>query len=112
MDKKISKIYRVANRCGFEVKHREESENTVFAFKSQECNLNLFFEVRAKNGEDEKTFRENVAHEVFLLSENMDPHTETRKYLDKIGGKLQKYTEIYSEMLQLCLQVRSLWFSL
>ena len=112
METKIYNIYRIANKCGFDVKHREESEKVAFAFKSKESKLNLFFEVKSKKAYNSKIFAANVAHEVFLFSENIDPHTETRKYLEKIGGKLTQYTDIYGEMLHLCWQVRNLWFSL
>lgn len=112
MKKKINTIYRIANECGFDAKHREEAEKIVFAFKSNESALNCFFEVRAKNDENEKTFRDNVAHEVFLFSENLDPHTETQKYLEKIGGTLQQYDAIYSQMNALFWQIRKFWLSL
>ena len=112
MNAKLYKIYEIANKCGFDVKHREESEKVAFAFKSKESKLNLFFEVKAQKSCNAKIFAANVAHEVFLFSENIDPHTETRKYLEKIGGKLTQYTDIYSEMMHLCWQVRNLWLSL
>ena len=110
MDSKLYKIYEIANKCGFDVKHREESEKVAFAFKSKESELNCFFEVKAQN--DEKTFCENVAHAVFLLSEDFDPHTETRKYLEKIGAGIQQYTAIHSKITSLAWKVRKLWFSL
>lgn len=109
---KIANIYRIAKKCGFDAKHKEEAEKTVFAFKSNESALNCFFEVRAKNDENEKTFCESVSHAVFLLSEDFDPHTETRKYLEKIGGNLTQYTEIYSKMTALSWQIRKFWLSL
>ena len=112
MDKQISNIYRVANRCGFEVKHREDNEKVVFAFKSKEIELNCFFEVVVQKAYNSKIFAANVAHEVFLIAEDFDPHTETRKYLDKIGGSLQQYTEIYSQMAALAWQIRKFWLSL
>lgn len=112
MEKKIYNIYRAALICGFSVKHRETPQNVFFAFKSKESDLNLFFEVSAKNAENEKTFCENVAHEVFLFSENIDPKTETKKYLEKIGGNLKQYTGIYSSMNALAWKVRKLWLSL
>lgn len=109
MRKKIANIYRIANICGFEVKHREEAEKTVFALKSNESALNCFFEVVAKNDEN---FCENVAHAVFLLSENLDLHTETQKYLKKVGGNLKQYEEIYAQMTALSWQIRKFWLSL
>ena len=112
MTKKIANIYRIANKCGFEVKHREEAEKTVFAFKSNEIDLNLFFEVAAQNDESEKTFFDNVAHAVFLISEDFDPHAETQKYLEKKGFNLKQYTEIYSKMTALSWQIRKFWLSL
>ena len=112
METKIFNIYEVANKCGFSVKHRATPQNVFFAFKSKESDLNLFFEVCAKNAGNEKTFCENVAHAVFLLSEDFDPHTETQKYLEKIGGNLTQYTAIYTSMNDLAWQVRSLWLSL
>lgn len=112
MKKKISNIYRIANKCGFSVKHKETLGNVIFAFKSNESSLNLFFEVEAENSEDGKTFAENVAHSVFLFSENINPHTETRKYLEKKGLNINQYTEIYPEMNALAWQIRNLWFSL
>ena len=112
MNTKCDRIYRIANKCGFEVKHREEAEKTVFAFKSNESALNCFFEVRAKNDENEKTFCNSVSHAVFLLSEDFDSHTETRKYLEKIGGNLTQYTEIYAQMNAFFWQIRKFWLSL
>ena len=109
---KISRIYAAARKCGFSVKHRETLENVVFAFKAKECKLNLFFEVRAKKAHDAKIFAENVAHAVFLISEDFDPHTETRKYLEKIGGDLKRYTYIYAQMAALAWQIRGFWLSL
>ena len=112
MDAKLYKIYEIANKCGFNVKHRDESDKVAFAFKSKECELNLFFGVNAKKAYNAKIFAANVAHEVFLFSENIDPHTETRKYLEKIGGTLQQYDEIYYKMTALAWQIRSFWLSL
>lgn len=112
METKIFNIYEIANKCGFSVKHRETPQNVFFAFKSKESALNCFFEVVAKNDENEKNFCENVAHAVFLISEDFDPHTETRKYLEKIGGNLKQYTEIYSKMTALAWQIRKFWLSL
>lgn len=112
MNEKLNKIYRIANKCGFDVKHREESENTVFAFRDNESALNCFFEVIAQNDENDEKFCENVAHAVFLLSEDFEPHTETKKYLDKIGGNLKQYTSIYSELVSTSWKIRNLWFSL
>lgn len=112
MKTKILNIYRIANKCGFSVKHRETPQNVFFAFKSKESDLNLFFEVKAKKAYNSKIFAANVAHEVFLFLENIDPHTETRKYIERIGGKIAQYTEIYEQMLSMCWQVRQLWFSL
>lgn len=109
---KISRIYAAANKCGFAVKHKADKQGIVFAFKDKDSDLGLFFEVCAKNAENEKTFCENVAHEVFLFSENIDPKTETKKYLEKIGGKLTQYTEIYSSMNALAWQIRKFWLSL
>lgn len=112
MDARFSNIYRIANKCGFSVKHRETPQNVFFAFKSKESDLNLFFEVKAKKAYNSKIFAANVSHEVFLFSENIDPHTETRKYLEKIGAGLNQYTAIYSSMNDLALKVRKLWMSL
>ena len=109
---KISRIYSAANKCGFAVKHREDKQDIVVALKEKDSDLKIFFEVRVKNGENEKTFCENVAHEVFLFSENIDPHTETKKYLEKIGGNLTQYTEIYASINDLAWKVRKLWISL
>ena len=112
MNERLSNIYRIANKCGFSVKHKETPQNVFFAFKSKESDLNLFFEVKAKKAYNPKIFAANVAHEVFLFSENIDPHTETRKYLENIGGTLQQYTEIYSKMTALAWQIRKFWLSL
>lgn len=112
MKTKIANIYRIANKCGFSVKHRETPNEVFFAFKSKEIDLNLFFEVKAKKTYNSKIFTANVSHEVFLFSENIDPHTETRKYLEKIGGNLKQYTEIYSKMTALAWQIRKFWLSL
>ena len=109
---KISIIYAAAQKCGFDVKHKADKQEIVFAFKAKDSALNCFFEVVAKNDENEKTFCDNVSHAVFLLSEDFDTHTETRKYLEKIGFNQNKYTEIYSKMNELAWKVRKLWLSL
>ena len=108
----ISRIYAAANKCGFLVKHRESANDIVFAFKDKDSDLRLFFEVRAKNEGNEKTLCENVAHAVFLLSEDLEPHTETMKYLEKIGAGLNQYTDIYSKVTALSWKIRKLWLSL
>lgn len=123
MKKKISNIYRIANKCGFDVKHRCTEEqpdeitgiklnNVSFAFKDKCSKLDGFFVVNVPNVDDLKTFRDNVAHAVFLISEDFDPHTETQKYLEKKGFTLQQYDEINSKMTALAWQIRKLWFSL
>lgn len=112
MDKKIKTIYRVANKCGFAVKHKAVKQDIVFAFKDKESSLNCFFEVAAQNDENEKTFCENVAHAVFLISEDFEPHTETQRYLEKIGGNLTQYTEVYSQINNFAWKLRSFWLSL
>lgn len=109
---KIYRIYAAASKCGFSVKHKACKQDIVFAFKDKDSDLKIFFEVCVKNDENEKMLCENVAHSVFLLSENFDPHTETQKYLKKIGGNLTQYAEIYSRMNDLSWKVRKLWFSL
>lgn len=112
METKIANIYRIAKKCGFSVKHRETLESVIFAFKSNESDLNLFFEVCVNNDASKKNFCANVAHEVFLFSENLEPHTETQKYLEKIGGNIKQYTQIYSSMNALAWKVRKFWLSL
>lgn len=106
---KITNIISIANKCGLSVKHKSDKKDIVLAIKDKDSDIKIFFEVRAKNG---KTLCENVAHAVFLISEDFDPHTETRKYLEKIGGKLTQYTEIYSQINELAWKVRNLWLSL
>ena len=112
MDKKIKTIYRVANKCGFDVKHREDNEKVVFAFRDNESELNCFFEVAAKNDESEKTFCDNVAHAVFLISEDFEPHTETQRCLEKMGGNLTQYTEVYTQINNFAWKLRSFWLSI
>ena len=112
MEKKISRIYAAAKKCGFAVKNKADKQDIVFAFKDQDSDLSIFFEVRAKNDENEKKFCENVSHAIFLISEDFDPHTETLKYLEKIGASINQYTEIYSSMNALAWKVRKLWMSL
>ena len=111
---KISRIYAAAQKCGFEVKHRVSAETgkILIALKAQDIDLDLYFWVCVDDHANELQFVGNVAHEVFLFSENMDTHTETRKYLDKIGGTLQQYTEVYSQMTALAWQIRKFWLSL
>lgn len=109
---KIYRIYAAAKKCGFAVKSKVDKQDIVFAFKDQDSDLRLFFEVRANNDANEKTFCENVAHAVFLISEDFDPHAETKKYLEKIGAGLNQYTNIYSKVNDLAWKVRKLWFSL
>ena len=111
MDKKIKTIYRVANKCGFAVKHRECTQDIVFALKDIDSDLRTYFEIFAKNEEDANTFCENVAHAVFLFLEDFDPHTETKKYLEKMGGNLTQYTEVYTQINNFAWKLRSFWLS-
>ena len=112
MNESLKNIYRIANKCGFEAKHRECSDKVVFAFRDNDSALDCFFEVVAKNDENEKKFCDNVAHAVFLISEDFDPHTETKNYLKNVGGNLKQYTEIYAQMVDMSWKIRNFWFSL
>ena len=111
---KISRIYAAASKCGLSVKQRisDETGKIILAFKAQDIDLDLFFFVCVEDHANELKFVDNVAHELFLLSENLDTDTETRKYLEKIGAGLNQYTNIYSKVNALAWKVRKLWFSL
>ena len=111
---KISRIYAAASKCGLSAKHRISAETgkILIAFKPKDIDLDLFFWVGVDDHANERQFVGNVAHEVFLISENFDAHTETLKYLEKIAGTLNQYTVIYSQMNSLAWKVRKLWLSL
>ena len=95
-------------------KHRISAETgkILIAFKPQDIDLDLYFWVCFDDHENERQVVSNVEHELFLLSDNFDPHTETKKYLEKIGGNLKQYTEIYSQMNAIAWQIRGFWLSL
>ena len=114
MDKKIKAIYAAAQKCGLSAKHRisDEIGTIIIAFKAIDLDVDLYFWVGVDDNANEVQFVENVAHEIFLRSENIDPHTETRKYLEKIGAGQNQYTNIYSRVNDLAWKVRNLWFSL
>lgn len=111
---KISRIYESASKCGLSVKKSisDETGKIILAFKAIDIDIDLYFWVCVDEHANEMQFVDNVAHEIFLLSENLDTHTETRKYLEKIGGNLTQYNEIYSKMTALAWKVRQLWLSL
>lgn len=114
MDKKIKAIYAAAQKCGLSTKHRisDETGKIILAFKAIDIDIDLYFWVCVDDHVNEIKLVDNVAHEVFVLSENLDPHAETRKYLEKIGAGLNQYTNIYSKVNALAWKVRNLWFSL
>ena len=105
-------IYRVADKRGIDVKHREDNEKVVFAFRDNESELNCFFEVVAKHDKNEKTFCDNVAHAVFLFLEDFDPSVATQRYLEKIGGNLTQYTVVYTQINNFAWKLRKMWLSL
>ena len=111
---KIHRIYAAASKCGLSAKHRISGETgkVIFAFKAQDIDLDLFFLVCVDDHANDLQFVANVAHELFVLSENLDPHAETRKYLEKIGAGLNQYTNIYSKVNALAWKIRKLWLSL
>lgn len=111
---KISRIYEAASKCGLSVKQRisDETGKRILAFKAIDIDIDLYFWVCVDDHENELKFVDNVEHEVFLLSENIDTDTETRKYLEKIGAGIQQYTAIHSKITALAWKVRKLWFSL
>ena len=111
MDAKLSKIYAAANNCGLSVRHRisDETGKIILAFKAQDIDIDLFFWLCVDDHANELQFVGNVSHEVFLFSENIDPHTETIKYIEKIGGT---YNDIYSKFTDLAWKIRKLWLSL
>ena len=111
---KISRIYAAASKCGLSAKHRISADTgkVIFAFKAIDIDIDLYFWVCVDDHANELQFVGNVAHEVFLLSENLDTHTETRKYLEKIGAGIQKYTAIHSKITDIAWKVRNLWLSL
>lgn len=97
MDKKIKTIYRIANKCGFEVKHRYTDEqrdeitgiqlnNVCFAFHSKSPRgVGFSFSIRVPNIGDVEIFRENVSMTIYDYWKHFDEKLETEKYLEKIG---------------------------
>lgn len=114
MDKKLSRIYQAAQKCGLSAKQRifDETGKIILAFKAKDIDIDLYFWVCVDDNENETKFVDNVAHELFLLSENFNTHTETITYLEKIGEGLNQYTNIYSKVNALAWKVRKLWLSL
>ena len=97
MDKKIKTIYRLANKCSFEVKHRYTDDqrdeitgiqlvNVCFAFRAvSPRGVGFGFKISVPNIGDGKIFRENVGASIYDFWQNFDEKSEAEKYLDKIG---------------------------
>lgn len=95
MDKKIKTIYRVANKCGFEVKHRYTGAkrdeitgiqlgNVCFAFHAvSPRGVGFSFQISVPN--IGYGFRESVSMEIYDFWQFFDAKVETEKYLEKIG---------------------------
>ena len=97
MNKKIKTIYRSANKCSFEVKHRytgaQRDEiagiqlgNVCFAFHAvSPRGVGFSFQISVPNIGYGKIFRESVSMAIYDFWQNFDEKSETEKYLDKIG---------------------------
>ena len=97
MDKKIKTIYRLANNCSFEVKHRYTDEqrdeitgiqlnNVCFAFHSESpLGVGFSFQISVPNVGDEEIFCESVSMTIYDYWKHFDEKLEAEKYLYKIG---------------------------
>ena len=97
MDKKIKTICRLANKCGFEVKHRYtgaqrdeitgiQLNNVCFAFHSESPRgVGFSFQISVPNIGYGKIFREGVSMAIYDFWQNFDVKSEAEKYLEKIG---------------------------
>lgn len=97
MDKKIRTIYRLANKCSFEVKHRYTGAqrdvitgiqlgNVCFSFRAvSPRGVGFSFKISVPNIGDGKIFSKSVSMAIYDFWKVFDPKIEAEKYLEKIG---------------------------
>lgn len=125
MDKKIKTIYRLANNCSFEVKHRYTDEqrdeitgiqlnNVCFAFHSESpLGVGFSFKVSVPNIGDEEKFRENVSMKIYDFWRHFDEKQETEKYLDKIWcTDIRTGRSIYQDIAACKDMIHNLFFNI
>ena len=125
MDKKIKTIYRLANDCSFEVKHRYTDEqrdeitgiqlnNVCFAFYSKSPRgVGFSFQISVPNIGDVEIFRENVSIEIYDFWKYFDPKIETEKYLQKIGcTDIRTARYIYEDIAACKNMIHTLFFNI
>ena len=125
MDKKIKTIYRVANKCGFAVKHRYTDEqrdeitgiqlnNVCFAFRAvSPLGVGFSFQISVPNVGDDEIFRESVSMTIYDYWKYFDPKIETEKYLQKIGcTDIRTAREIYQDIAACKDMIHNLFFNI
>ena len=98
---KFSRIYAAANKCGFDVKTRFSAETgkAILGFNAIDIDLDIFFCVCVDDHANETQFVNNVAHELFLISEDL---------ADKIRKSAKDKTERLKSQLKVLISIYSL----
>lgn len=121
MDKKFEKIYRIAEREGWQVSDgfllKKDAEKVFFSFeKYSPAGQDFYFEVFVPNEEGEDTFYENVAEAIDKYWEGFDVCYETYIWLDETGhgrnGAPYDMKELYEDMQACQDMIHDLWLAL
>lgn len=120
MDKKIEKIYEIAEREGWQVDYSytdEKGTMVIFSFyKDSPAGQDFYFEVSVPNEEDEDTFYENVADAIYQYWDDFDVCYETYLWLDGTGhgknGASHDMKDVYEDTQACEYMIHDLWLAL
>lgn len=120
MDKKFGKIYKIAERKGWQVDcyYVDEKETMVnFSFeKYSPAGQDFYFEVSVPNDDDEDIFYDNVEDAIYTYWEGFDVCYETYIWLDETGhgrnGAPYDMKDLYEDMQACEDMIHDLWLAL
>lgn len=120
MDKKFEKIYKIAERKGWQVDcyYVDEKETMVnFSFeKYSPAGQDFYFEVSVPNDDDEDIFYDNVEDAIYTYWKDFDVCYETYIWLDETGhgrnGAPYDMMDVYKDMEACADMTHDLWLAL
>ena len=119
MDKKIEKIYEIAESEGWQVDSYyvdEEETEIIFSFeKYSPAGRDFYFEVSVPNDEDEYVIYRSVADSIYTYFEGFDVSYETYIWLDEEGhgknGAPYDMSDVYKDTESCEKMIDELWRS-
>ena len=119
MNKKIEKIYEIAEREGWQVDSYyvdEQKTEVAFSFeKYSPAGRDFYFEVSVQNDEDEYVIYDSVADAIYTYFEGFDVSYETYIWLDENGhgknGAPYDMSDVYKDTESCEKMIDDLWRS-